>query len=347
MAFAQPLRMSQDGDVLATVLDTLKRDPSIEFGDPAARIEHLARVDRPFSTVHRLRVHTPTRSVTAYAKILKPYGNTPEELAMADRMLRREFKATKGLFEVLRQDSEIGAVRPIAFLPEHLAVVTEEFPGRPFSDLLDTATSATEELLAVARRVGGWIRIYQSLGASGNNVSLAERRAYLDERLKQVEGRVISPGERQGVLSTFDALAARLGPDVLAVPIHADLTPPNIIVDANGRIAVLDFTMVKTGTHCHDISHVYFHLEMIGARQRKREMMRELQRALLAGYSPSLSEADPLFQLMLLQHVACHVALLAARRVPVVDLAYRWFVRRRWQMCLRMIKPPASAPRAA
>ena len=76
-------------------------------------------------------------------------------------------------------------------------------------------------------------------------------------------------------------------------------------------------------------------------------MIRELQRALRAGYSPSLSEADPLFQLMLIQHVACHVALLAARRVPVVDLAYRWFVRRRWLTCLRMIKPPASAPRAA
>ena len=196
--------MPQDGDVLATVLDTLKRDPSIEFGDPAARIEHLARVDRPFSTVHRLRIHTPTRSVTAYAKILKPYGNTPEELAMADRMLRREFKATKGLFEVLRQDSEIGAVRPIAFLPEHLAVVTEEIPGRPFSRAPRLGTQRDGRVCcAVARRVGGWIRIYQSLGASGNSVSLAERRAYLDERLKQVEGRVISPGERQGVLSTL------------------------------------------------------------------------------------------------------------------------------------------------
>ena len=55
---------------------------------------------------------------------------------MADRMLRREFRATKALFEVLQQDSEIGAVRPIAFLPEHRAVVTEEIPGRPFAELL-------------------------------------------------------------------------------------------------------------------------------------------------------------------------------------------------------------------
>ena len=339
--------MAPGGDVLATVLDTLKRDPSTEFGEPGATVERLAHAERPFSTVHRVRIHTPTRSVTAYAKILKPYGDTPEELAMADRMLRREFKATKGLFEVLSQDAEIGAVRPIAFLPEQRVVVTEEFPGRPFSDLLDAAPRATDELRAVARRIGSWVRIYQSLGASGSNVSLTERRAYLDERLKQLEGRVISPAERQDMLSTFDALADRLGAEVPAVPIHADLGPANIMVDANGRIAVLDFTMVKTGTACHDLGHVYFHFETIGGRQRKREMMRELQRAMLAGYSPSLSDTDPLFQLMMIQHVACHVALLAARRVPVVDLAYRWFVRRRWQTCLRMLKTPGPAPRAA
>ena len=323
------------------VLDALKLDPTTEFGAPDARIERLAQTERPLSTIHRVRIHTPTRSVTAYAKILKPYGNTPEELAMADRMLRREFKATKGLFDVLSQDAEIGAVRPIAFLPEQRVVVTEEFPGRPFSDLLDSASRATDDLRAVARRVGSWVRIYQSLGVSESSVSLAERRAYLDVRLKQLEGRVISPAERHGVLSTFDELAARLGPEVPAVPIHADLGPANIMVDANGRIAVLDFTMVKKGTACHDISHVYFHFEMIGARQRKREMMRELQRAMLAGYSPSLSERNPLFQLMLIQQVVCHVALLAARRVPLVDLAYRWFVRRRWQACLQMIKPAA------
>jgi Ser/Thr protein kinase RdoA (MazF antagonist) len=346
MAFAQPLQMPQGSD-FAPVLDALRQDPSIEFGEPGASIELLDRIDRPFSTIQRVRIQTRTRSVTAYAKILKPYGNSAEELQQADRMLRREFTATKALFDVLRQDSEIGAVRPIAFLPEHRAVVTEEIPGRPFAELLASQSKTTDDLLAVARRIGGWIRIYQSFGASATRVSLAERRAYLDERLKQLEGRVISSEERQAVGSRFDALAERLGPDVAGVAIHADLTPMNIIVDDTGRIAVLDFTMVKTGTACHDISHLYFHFEMTGARQRKREMMRELERALLAGYSPSLSDTDPLFQLMLMQHVVCHVALLASRRVPLVDLAYRWFLRRRWQACLQMIKPPATTSCAA
>ena len=339
--------MPPAGDVLAAALDELRKDPSTEFGQPGTTVERLSHADRPFSTVHRIRIHTPARTVAAYAKILKPYGNTPEELAMADRMLRREFKATKALFDALSQDAEIGAIRPIAVLPEQRVVVTEEFPGRPFSEVLDSAPDATDELRAVARRVGNWVRIYQSLNASGKNVSLAERRAYLDDRLKQLERRVISPAERQRMLSTFDALAARLGPEVPGVPIHADLGPANIIVDASGRIAVLDFTMVKTGTACHDISHVYFHFETIGARQHKRGMMRELQRAMLAGYSPSLSDTDPLFQLMLIQHVVCHVVLLASRRVPVVDLAYRWYVRRRWQASLQMLKTGASATCAA
>jgi hypothetical protein len=111
----------------------------------------------------------------------------------------------------------------------------------------------------------------------------------------------------------------------------------NLIVDDRGRITALDFTMAKTGTAHHDSSHVYFHLELMAARRRAQApMFRALQTAMLQGYSPSLSAQDPLFRMMLLQHGVCHVALLAERRVPLVDLAYRWFLRRRWQLCDRM-----------
>jgi tRNA A-37 threonylcarbamoyl transferase component Bud32 len=347
MAFAKTTFMPQGGDAFAPVLAALKADPATEFGQPGAKVELLGRIDGPFSTVQRVRIETPARSLTAYAKILKPYHDTPEELERADRMLRREYLATSALYQALHQDAEIGAVRPIAFLPELRAIVTEEVPGRPMSELLAETSHASPEALAVARRVGAWIRIYQSLVESTGTVELQERRAYLDERLKQMEGRVIPPAERQDVLALFDALAAQLPPEFAAVPIHADLTPMNIIVDASGRIAVLDFTMAKMGASYHDISHVFFHLEMLGARQRKSVMARELQRALLAGYSPALAEDSPLFQLMLLQHVVCHAALLGARRVPVVDLLYRWFVRRRWKACRRMIQRPASKQQAA
>jgi aminoglycoside/choline kinase family phosphotransferase len=122
-----------------------------------------------------------------------------------------------------------------------------------------------------------------------------------------------------------------------AVPIHADLGPMNVIVDARGRVTVLDFTMAKTGPRHHDLSHLYFHLELMAARHRSRQhVFRALQSAMLGGFDPAASAGEPQFRMMLMQHGVCHVALLAERRVPVVDLAYRWFLRRRWQTCERM-----------
>jgi hypothetical protein len=38
---------------------------------------------------------------------------------------------------------------------------------------------------------------------------------------------------------------------------------------------------------------------------------------------------------MLLQHGVCHVAQLAERHFSIVDAAYRWFLRRRWQACVK------------
>jgi hypothetical protein len=82
---------------------------------------------------------------------------------------------------------------------------------------------------------------------------------------------------------------------------------------------------------------MYFHLELIGARRRARkQMFHALQRAMLSGYDPALAPDHPLFLMMLMQQAVCHVALLAERRVPLMDSAYRWFLRRRWQLCAGM-----------
>jgi hypothetical protein len=44
---------------------------------------------------------------------------------------------------------------------------------------------------------------------------------------------------------------------------------------------------------------------------------------------------------MLWQHAVCHVAMLAERRLPLADAAYRWFLRRRWRRCVRAIETGA------
>jgi serine/threonine protein kinase len=327
--------MSHAGDVFAPVLQALAADPTTEFGAPGARVEVLRQIDGPFSSVQRVRVLTPARTFHAYTKILKPRQPGTEELSRIDRFLKREFAATSALYNALQQDADIGAVRPIALLPEYRALATEEVPGRPFGEVLADVSQSHERLAAIARRVGAWVRAYQTVVEAGGRIELSERRQYLDDRLKLLEGRVLSPSDRRETLARFDDLCLEIGESAVpAVAIHADLTPMNIIVDRNGRVAVLDFTMAKTGTARHDLSHVYFHLELLAAKNpRRRASIEALQRVMLAGYHPELSSADPLFRLMLLQHSVCHVALLAERRLPVVDAAYRWFLRRRWQAC--------------
>jgi aminoglycoside phosphotransferase (APT) family kinase protein len=336
--------MSHGRDEFGPVLAALATDGSTEFGAPGARVERLRRIDGPFSSVQHVRVTTSARITHAYIKILRPRRPGEDELARIDRMLRREYLATQALHEALGGDHGIGAVRPLALLADHRALVTEEVPGRPFGELLVEHARPLEALAAVASAIGRWIRLYQGIGDTTGSIALAERRQYLDDRLHLLVGRVLSPVEREATLSRFDALARAIGsPAVRAVPIHADLTPLNIIVDEGGRMTVLDFTMAKTGTVYHDLSHVFFHLELMAARRGREASFRALQHALLSGYAPALTAEDPLFRLMLLQHGVCHVALLAERRVPVLDAAYRWFMRRRWRLCERTWAPRTTA----
>jgi Ser/Thr protein kinase RdoA (MazF antagonist) len=334
--------MSHGRDIFDTVLAALAADKSTAFGAPGAQVEVLRRIDGLFSAVQRVRIQTPARTIHAYVKVLKPRRPGADELAYLDRMLTREYRATQALHDALRQDRAIGAVRPLALLPAYRALVTEEVPGRPFGELLVETDHSTDELAVVASNIGRWVRLYQGLDGAAGHIDVAEQRSYIDDRLKLLEGRVLSSADRQSTLQRVDALAREIGcPSVRAVPIHADLTPLNIIVDATGRTTVLDFTMAKTGTVYHDLSHLYFHLELMATGMRGRSAsFRALQHALLSGYAPTLTAADPLFRLMLLQHGICHVALMAERRVPVIDAAYCWFMRRRWRVCERM---PADA----
>jgi serine/threonine protein kinase len=327
--------MSQGGDVFDGVMTALAADATTEFGVPDARIEVLRRIDGPFSAVQRVRIQTSARTTHAYVKVMRPRRPGAEELKRIDRSLEREYLATQALYETLRQNDRMGAVRPIAWLPEHRALVTEEVPGRPLGDLLAEGQRSTDELALVCRSIGAWVRLYQRIDQPGGMIELAERRVYVDDRLKLLEGRVLSAADRQATLSRFDALASEVrSPAVRAVPIHADLSPQNIIIDDGGRVTVLDFTMAKAGTESDDLSHLYFHFDLMAARQPARvEVFRQLQHALLTGYSPTLSADDPLFRLMRLQQGVCHVALLAERHVPVIDAAYRWFLRRRWRLC--------------
>ena len=137
------------------------------------------------------------------------------------------------------------------------------------------------------------------------------------------------------VLEYFDQIAAEIGSRPLRlVAIHADLCPTNILVGPDGGVTVLDFAMARSGTRFHDLAHLYMHLKFTRWRPRlKPAIVNAAQEALLRGYDPAVSADDPLFRLMLLQHLVCHVAFLAERQTGALEPAYRWFLRRHWARC--------------
>jgi hypothetical protein len=333
--------MSRGDDPFQAVLAALARDPATEFGVPGAQVETLRTIEGRFSCVRRVRIRTAGRTTHAYIKIMKLLGGSAGERARLDRMLEREYKATGALYAALRHEDGLSALQPMAYLPDHRAIVTEEVPGRPFDEVLGRAAGITDALRLAARRVGRWVQVYQAIGGEAGVVELPERRAYLDERLKRLQGRVLSAGERDDALRLFDRLASAIGATVPAVAIHADLAPANIVVGDHGRVTVLDFAMAKSGTRHHDLGHVYVHLALMAYRRpRRAPMFRELQAEMLDGYEPGLAPSDPLFALMVLQHAACHVAMLAERRFPVGDVAWRWYMRRRWDACWNLVGAP-------
>ena len=107
--------------------------------------------------------------------------------------------------------------------------------------------------------------------------------------------------------------ASDLGPQW----IHADFCPDNIIV-GDGEVTVLDFMMAKTGTVYHDVAHLYMHLDAMKVKPwfRPRGRRPAAARAPRQASSRGSTSNRPLFALMLLQHVICHLVALQARFEP-------------------------------
>jgi hypothetical protein len=302
----------------------------------------VARLERPYSALLRLRVEAAGHESYAFLKVFKPRGGGAEEVAQLRRFVEREYRSTHRLHEALRGRPDLTALRPLAVFPDQLALVTEEVRGETFDRVARRALQggdAANEAVAAAERIGAWIRTYQEVTAAEGVVSLDAQREYIDVRLRKLAGDALTEEDRQDALRKYDTIAADVdASDLALVAIHADLTPTNILVAPDGRVTIVDFAMAKTGARYHDVAHLYLHLERLPSRVPLWVARADvLQGALLRGVSPTLSPSHPLFALMLLQHVVCIVAQLAQREVGLLGPAYRMMVRRRWKQGLQTL----------
>jgi hypothetical protein len=269
----------------------------------------------------QVRVAPPGRHPDVFIKLFVPRNDAPEEIARQRYYFNSEWTRATHAHTALAGTPDLRVPRLVAVFHDLCAVVTEQETGtsldRVFRRLVlqrtEAAVRRTESALAC---VGRWLRAFQAGVPVRNPAFSKDYREYLDIRLRRLVD--LLPGsftevERRAFLNVFDANAMRLAPDDLrVVAIHSDFCPANIFV-SDGRIAVLDFAKSADGNQFMDLAHLDLHLRQMAHRWRLgTAVAHRLETALLTGFDPALRPERPLFSLMLLQHLVCHLAMQAA-----------------------------------
>jgi aminoglycoside phosphotransferase (APT) family kinase protein len=186
-------------------------------------------------------------------------------------------------------------------------------------------------------KVGRWIDVFQAADRAGNTVSVDGLKQYIDVRLARLadhRSADFTRADRARVLRHIDWLAEQIPErDLVEVPVHSDMALGNILASGE-RVVVLDFAMAKRGSRLHDLTRVYVQMALLGLKpQIRTSTLQRLQRALLAGFDPGLSDLTPLFRLSVLLHRVNHLATVTVKRSSVAESLYNRLVRRqhaRW-----------------
>ncbi len=321
------------------VIAQLHADGATHFGDAALEttVEWIAT--RPYSDVARVACVAGGQTTRVYVKVFRPRQPGADELAFMARRVASDFAMTMRLYEHMAAHPELSVPRPVACYPDLLALVTEAVEGLSLSDVIErdarfrVPPSRREPLEAALRRVARWLHVFQAAAPQDESLSLAEYCDYIDIRLRRLVAHRAFPftdADRQVVLDGIAHQWARIPELALRrVLVHADLAPGNVLVRPDG-VAVIDFAMSSTGSRLHDITHLFLQLDLLRAKPVFRPAtVSALQQALLEAFDPGLTPSDPLFQLMLLQHVVCHASGLLHRPAGWLSRLYnRWVVRR-------------------
>jgi hypothetical protein len=311
------------------------------FGSDRVRVEPVRVFERPFSTLLQVRVSGRWGTLGAFIKMLKPRFGGADELAATARNVVREFETTTRVRRALAAYPGLCAVRPIACFADEMALVTERAAGPTLSEVLARTAAgwpgarSAKDRAGGLRLVGAWLRSVQTSLPQDRHVDFDATRRYLDTRLAEMERlgpiRLTAAG-RAAIERYRDRLISEVGGEPpRQVWIHADFCPDNIIMRP-GEVTVLDFTMANAGTIYHDIAHFFMSVEAMRVKPWFRPAVIErLQQNLLEAFEPGLGPDRPLFALMLLQHVICHLVALQTPKSGPAELYARWMRRRHRQ----------------
>lgn len=342
---------------IAPIISAVEREAATWFGAPVDAVTPEEHVERSSSDVWLLRIQTRTRTAGVRVRMWRVGDERSQERHKVEERVRREFQVTMGYWRAFDGVRSAGCVRPLAYFPEHLAIVTEEAFGQPFSTLLERvllpfASKRDRSLLDRAcQGLAIWLRQFQQLGNGEVACEPAALTQYIDARLRRL---VASPRsgftehDRVRVLLVTAWLVARLQSEGLVdVPIHAELTPEKMVV-SDDQLTVLDCTSEKRGLKHHDLASIHMHVGLFASDHRySASLIREVQRRLLHAFDPELDAQRPAFRVAQLVNVVNHYVTLSAQHTSGVTALYDWRTMRRHRSWLRRLEGATHARVAA
>lgn len=289
--------------------------------DPTAPIDVLDDDARAIARVIRLgiaRIAAPPQAIIVKAGVLEPTRTDRPRLVEtaepADRH-RLEFEALRMLEARLATvpDERLVAVRPLGLLPESGALAMEAFAGRPLQRLLVRGAlgrASDVRPTTLAETAGRWLRVLHDTPPTGQ----VARQGTRDELAAAFSAVGAYLAERRGTRRLEPVIEAGIGalarlPDPIPMVIsHGDFAPRNILVDASGRLAVIDLLARWLAPPYEDIAGFLVALQTSRANAATRGVVfgraiARLEPAFLTGYfgsRPVPRTAIRVFELLLL-----------------------------------------------
>lgn len=259
---------------VAEQLHQLLRAQVSEWYGPGAQLPSAATapVRRRQSFQWRYAVQLPDGSTRRLVvKVPRPLdGAEPLAQVVTEPALHT---AAQGEFAALRLAAECPALhdearflrlRPVAYLPAFNALVTEWLDARPLPALLTGrlawgGPAAWQPLERVVSRAAHWLAgFHQELGQPDHYLPWApDLRAKVARELGLLEGFAAEPAQLPSLRRRFEALIAGLEHTPAATAwLQGDLSAANVLVDAAGRVTVIDIGRSRRGP-------VYFDLALL------------------------------------------------------------------------------------
>ena len=216
-------------------------------------------------------------------------------------------------------------MRPIAFFPEDLAVVTEAGKGENLYGLIKRHAvrwqghAEIDRLAAHCQASGAWLRRFQDLTRRPGLGPLPARdmRGRLEADLRACVTSGLSPAVADEidtfVRAKLHALERCMYP---VVGVHPDFQPDNVLLASDG-ITVLDFTSFHHGPPHSDVARFLSSLAFFPKSPAYTDTrMRPLMRAFMTGYGRSVADLNPALSVYLICFVLTAAASVGSWRRP-------------------------------